>query len=232
MRATEERSTSRSGCAQAGGPQCAAAAAAVLSVTSSSCLGAPPPPLPPLPHPACRPRPPTRCPRQSSHTWIRGDRTGGGGDGGREACGPGPGCRCAFRAGEFPPHANIILAFCDSWGSERGTRMNFSWYFLPRENGQVAKNSSRVNSSAKCQFESMQPYRKTNLSHVYEIPPSSPFLAIQISHQHCTDDVGTESPPPPPPPPSAPAMADRSGKAYSLNRRRSRSPQFVAEGNH
>ena len=151
--------------------------------------------------------------------------------GGREACGPGPGCRCAFRAGEFPPHANIILAFCDSWGSERGTRMNFSWYFLPRENGQASKNSSRVNSSAKCQFGSMQPYRKTNLSHVYEIP-TSPFLAIQISHQHCTDDVGTESPPPPPPPPSAPAMADRSGKAYSLNRRRSRSPQFVAEGNH
>ena len=42
MRVTEERSTSRSGCAQAG-PQRAGAAAAVLSVTSSSCLGAPPP---------------------------------------------------------------------------------------------------------------------------------------------------------------------------------------------
>lgn len=70
--------------------------------------------------------------------------------------------------------------------------------FFTRENGQASKNSSRVNSSAKCQFGSLQPYRKTNLSHVYEIPPSSPFLAIQISHQHCTDDVGTESPPPPP----------------------------------
>ena len=102
--------------------------------------------------------------------------------------------------------------------------------FFTRENGQASKNSSRVNSSAKCQFGSLQPCHKTNLSHVYEIPPS-PFRAIQISHQHCTDDVGTESPPPPPPP-SAPAMADRSGRAYSLDRRRSRSPQFVAEGNH